>query len=589
MSIHLHRCAIALIVALACLVAAPTAHANGVLLTGSGAGDASATPRLVTLKEHRVTAVIRDQVAEVTVEQTFFNHSSRQLEGNYLFPLPEGAVVSEFAMTMMGTMVQGEVLEAKAARRIYESIVRRQRDPGLLEYVGRGLFRARVFPIEANKPLTIKLTFQQVLLDDAGTLEMRYPLATDRMNGASVDRVVMDFSVTSSIDLKAIYSPSHKFDVARTGEREARLTFESAGQRQTRDILLYLGRSPDAVGISMLSAKGPGEDGTFMAVLAPPQSAADGQRVAKDIVFVLDTSGSMEGEKIDQARRALAYGVRTLMAEDRFNVLSFSTAVRPFRDGLIPATRDAREAAAAWIDGLQASGGTNIEAALTAALRTARVERSLDIVFITDGKPTVGTQDATALERLVTRKEGPTARIYTFGVGYDLDVALLDRLADATHGTRDYVAPDEDLEIVTSRFFRKVKQPVFRDVTIDLGPGVYDVYPSKIDDLFAGTQVVVFGRYREPGARTIELRGLLGTRRTTLGAAATLVAEGGPEYLQRLWANRKVAYLLDELRLRGTNQELVDEVVRLATKHSIVTPYTSGLVVEDRELADAVE
>jgi Ca-activated chloride channel family protein len=562
---------------------APPARANGIMVTGSP-GEGPGRQRLrtpVRLTQHRVDATVTDTVAEVTVEQTFFNDSGRQLEGTYLFPLPEGAAVGKFSMTMLGKMVQGEIIEAKQARRIYEGIVRRSRDPGLLEYMGRGLFRARVFPIEPRKDLTIKLTFQQVLPEDAGTIEWRYPLATDRMNGAPVDRVFVKVDVESSVDLKAIYSPTHTAEVQRSGDRAASVTYERSGLRQSKDFLLYVGRSPDAVGFSFLSHKAPAEDGTFMTVLAPKVEVKAADRVPKDIVYVLDTSGSMAGEKIQQAREALKYGVRTLDAGDRFDVIAFSTGVRPFREKLVQATPDVREAAAAWIDGLGASGGTNIAGALVEAMKRKSAGRLFMVVFITDGRPTVGDRDAAAILARVEAENAANVRVFTFGVGYDLDVALLDRIAEATNGARDYVTPGEDIEIVTGRFFRKVAQPVLSNVRVEMGEGVYDVYPQKLPDLFAGGQVVVFGRYRAAGERLIRLTGDVAGKPVTYDYEAKFRGGEGAGFLPRLWAHRKVAFLLDEIRLHGENEELVNEVVRLATRHAIVTPYTAGLVVED--------
>jgi Ca-activated chloride channel family protein len=484
---------------------------------------------------------------------------------------------------MGGQMVEGTVMKAEDARRIYEDIVRRRRDPGLLEWAGRGLFQARVFPIEPHADLTIRLTFQQVLPEDDGTLEFRYPLATSRLGAAPVENVLVDVVVKSDVDLRAVYSPSHDVGVVREGERSARITYERAGRVQDRDFLLYVSRSPDDVGFSLISHKAPGEDGTFMAVIAPRTEVAAGALQPKDVVFVIDTSGSMAGPKIEQARRALVFGVRTLQPQDRFSVVAFSTGVHAFRDGLAAATPDVREAAVQWIEALQAGGGTNIEAALRHALSQLAPGRLPMVVFLTDGRPSVQTQDAEALVKIAEGDNRAKARIFTFGVGHDLDVRLLDRLAESSRGARDYVTPEEDIEVVTGRFFRKVQQPVMTNVRIELGEGVHDVYPTQLPDLFAGGQVSVLGRYRTPGVRTILLRGVVAGREVVIEHSATLASDPTAPFLPRLWAHRKVAFLLDQIRLHGANAELVDEVVRLATHHGIVTPYTAGLVVEEAE------
>lgn len=584
------------------------ASANGILVTTVRRGDQTGPDRAeplptpttqqpnrlriarrtpVTLKGHSVTAVVNDNVAEVTVEQVFHNSSGRQLEGTYLFPLPEGASVSQWAMTMGGKMVQGEIMEASRARRIYEDIVRRRRDPGLLEYMGRGLFKARVFPIMPRSDLTIRLTFQQVLPEDGGTLEFRYPLATDRFNHTPVQSTVIDIKVDSSVDLKAIYSPTHSVEVTRNGDRKARIGYERSGRKQDKDLVVYIGRSTDGVGFSVQSHRPIGKDGTFMMVLAPRTEVPADQLIPKDVVYVLDTSSSMAGPKMEQARRALQYGVRLLRPDDRFNVIGFATNIYPFQDEMKAATSQMKEAAVKWIDGMQPRGPTNIDGALKAALALrGEGDRLFMIVFITDGKPTVVERDPNKILANVKAANSANTRIFTFGVGYDLDVSLLDRIAEATRGARDYVRPDEDIEVVTGRFFKKVEQPVLSDVSIDYGPGVVEVFPRQLPDLFAGTQVVVFGRYKESGDRTIRLKGKVGSKVVSIEYQATLRNGEGAGYLPRLWAHRKVAFLLDEIRLHGANRELIDEVIRLATRYAIVTPYTAGLVVEENEMID---
>ncbi len=588
----------ALLIASMALFAAPTAQANGILVADAP-GLVPDFPRRqphrhirrvppVRLKGHSVTASLNDRIASVTVEQVFHNHSGRQLEGTYLFPLPEGAVVSKFAMTMFGKMVQGEIIERNKARAIYESIVRRRRDPGLLEYMGRGLFRARVFPIEAHKDLTIRISYQQVLPEDGGTIEFRYPLATDRMNTSVVENVNVNLEVQSSVDIKTIYSPSHTIEIKRDGEKGGRVSFERTRQRQDRDFLLYIGRSPDAVGFSLQSHKEAGKDGTFMAVFAPRMRVEAKDRVPKDVIYVVDKSGSMAGPKMDQAKKALQYGVRMLRKGDRFNVLSFSSNIYPFRDALVDATKEMKEAAVKHIEGLEPAGGTNIDGALQQALAMRKGERLFMVVFLTDGKPTFEERNPDKIVANVKAANSANTRIFTFGVGYDLDVHLLDRIAETTNGTRDYVAPGEDIEVVTGRFFRKVDQPVLSDVKLELGSGVYDVYPKRLPDLFAGGQVTIFGRYKEAGDKTLLLRGKLGAREIVYEHNSNFTAKDGADYLPRLWAHRKVAFLLDDIRLRGQNKELVDEIIRLATRYAIVTPYTAGLVVEESELEGRV-
>jgi Ca-activated chloride channel family protein len=558
-----------------------TALANGIIVESTPPSTPERQPLPpVRLQAHRVTATIRDRVANVTVEQVFFNHSPAVLEGTYLFPLPRDAVVGEFAMTMGDRLVEGEVLEASRAREIYNSIVRRRRDPGLLEYVGRSLFRARVFPIAPQKELRVRLSYQQVLEEKAGTIELRYPLASKRLNHSAVESVVIDVGFESSVDLKSVYSPSHPVAVDRNGERNARVTFERGNVTADRDFVVFFGRSPDALGFTLLSSKPAERDGTFLAVLAPRLALDKSDIVPKDVVYVLDVSGSMEGEKLAQAKQALRHGIELLRESDRFNVVAFSSDWTALRSGLGRATERAKQAANGWIDNLQASGSTGLEAALSHALRMGERERLFLVVLLTDGLPTVGIKQPAAILERVKEANRARARVFTFGVGYDLDVKLLDRIASVTGGERDYVAPHERIDAVTARFFHRVDRPLLTDVQVELGPGLVQVYPKRMPDLFAGGQVVLLGRYKGSGSRTIRVRGKHRGKEMVYEYEGRLSDAHGTPYLERLWAHRKIAFLLDEIRLQGENPELRQEVIALATLHAIVTPYTAGLVVE---------
>jgi len=556
-----------------------TALANGIFVESTPPTREQPLPP-VRLKDHRVTATILDRIADVTVEQVFFNHSHAVLEGTYLFPLPRGAVVGEFAMTMGDRLVEGEVLEAGRAREIYNSIVRRRRDPGLLEYVGRSLFRARVFPIAPRKELRVRLSYQQVLPESAGTIELRYPLASKRLNHSAVESVVIDARFESAVDLKSVYSPSHRVAVMRDGERKARVTFEQGNVAADRDFVVFFGRSPDAVGFSLLSSKPAGRDGTFLAVLAPRLALDESDIVPKDLVYVVDVSGSMEGPKLAQAKKALRHGIELLREGDRFNVVAFSSDWKASWNELRAATGGAKQAAGSWIDGLQASGSTGLEAALSHALRMGDPERLFLVVLVTDGLPTVGIKKPDRILARVRDGNRAKARVFTFGVGYDLDVKLLDRIAEATGGERAYVAPHERIDAVTARFFRRVDRPLLTDVSVEFGPGLVQVYPKRMPDLFAGGQVVLLGRYAEAGSRTIRVRGKHRGQDVLYEYRGSLADSPKAPYLERLWAHRKIAFLLDEIRLHGENKELRDEVIALATRHAIVTPYTAGLVVE---------
>ncbi|MHC4818854.1 MAG: VWA domain-containing protein, partial [Planctomycetota bacterium] len=444
------------------------------------------------------------------------------------------------------------------------------------------------FPIEPRQDLTIRLVFQQILPENAGTLELRYPLARTHLDAADAPRVSIAVEIESTVDLRTVYCPSHAVEAVRDGKRKARIAWEGDCTAQDKDFLLYIGRSKDSVAFSLLSNRQAGEKGTFLAVLSPVAEAKPEEILPKDVVYVLDVSGSMRGPKLEQAKAALRFGIRGLREKDRFNIVAFSTEARSFRRGLVDVDPEVKDAAVAWVDSLEAGGGTALDEALQVTLRRMRTGERLPIVaLLTDGLPTVGLRDPLRIVKRVQEINRAQARIYVFGVGFDQNVAFLDRIARTTRAAREYITDgQDDLELVVSRFFKRIEQPVLSDIELNLGEGVSEVYPRKLPDLFAGDQLVVMGRYDQPGPRTVWLTGRLQGKRMAYSYQGVLAERKEIRPLPRLWAERKVEFLLEQLDLHGPNRELVDEVVHLGKKHTIVTRYTSGLVVEDGELAE---
>ncbi|HZS00471.1 MAG TPA: VIT domain-containing protein [Chloroflexota bacterium] len=542
----------------------------------------------VRIESVAVDATVSDGVATTRVTQTFRNSGDRDQEAVYVFPLPGDAAVSDFALWVDGERWEAELLDRDRARQLYESIVRQRRDPALLEYVGRGAFQARIFPVPPGGTRQVTLEYTQALAADAGTTRYSYPLGATASAGdpraaapgpgAPLQSLAATVRLRSAQPLRAVYSPTHDVAVQRPSENEAVVSFEAANvvPRGSFDLVYSAGR--DAVSATLLSYRRAPEEGTFLLVLAPPQRAE--QVAAKDVLLVLDTSGSMQGVKIEQARAALRYVLEHLNADDRFNVISFNSVVDSFAPGLQPMA--ARPDALAYVDGLRAEGGTNIHEALLTALRQAEPERPTLLVFLTDGLPTNGVTDINRIIRDVGNAVTPNVRLFAFGVGYDVNTVLLDRLARENHGTSDYVKPEENLEERLSAFYTKVASPVLTDLRLDLGRPTHDLYPDPLPDLFAGQQLLVVGRYASGGPTTVTLEGTIDGRRERLTFDdLTLVDDDRRQsYLPGLWATRRIGYLLDQLRLLGTNRALVDEVVQLSTRYGIVTPYTSFFVNE---------
>jgi Ca-activated chloride channel family protein len=539
-----------------------------------------------SVKSMYIDVDIQRQVASTTIEQVFHNEANRDLEGMYLFPIPENASISKFTMWMNGEEVEGEVVEAKKARQIYEDIVRRLRDPGLLEYLGRDLFRARVFPIPAKGDVKIKIVYEEILEYDAGLVEYRHPLKCDGNRAKKIGQVSLAVHIESDVPIKSLYSPTHEID-QEIRKDEATCGFELNDEVLDRDFVLYYTVSEDDVGLNLLTHRSGGDDGYFMMLLAPGKLRDPDKIIAKDIVFVLDKSGSMKGEKIEQAKSAIAYCVNSLNNSDRFNIIAFSTNVMSYSEGLVKVSRGEKRKALEFIDDIEARGGTDINEALMTALDMPKSRNPRMIVFLTDGLPTVGETDVRRILANLS-DSNDTVRIFPFGVGYDVNTLLLDQISFDHRGAVDYIKPEEDIEVKVSRFYDKVSNPVLSDIGLEVsGIELFDVYPQQLPDLFSGTQLVVLGRYQGTGSKSITLTGHVGDEnRRLVYEGAFKRNETGFSFIPRMWANRKIAYLLSEIKLRGADKELVDEIIELSLEHGIVTPYTSYLILEEGTEAD---
>lgn len=547
------------------------------------------------VRRHQVTVTIDRQVATTEVDQTFFNPNDQRLEGSYLLPVPRGAKIDSFAMDIDGTLTEAELLDAAKARSIYEDIVRRMKDPALLEYAGQDLFKVRIFPLEPKKEKRVKLRYTQLLVADGGLVEYRCPLDAEKFSARPTDSVAVTVRLDAGGRLTTIHSPSHEVEVKRDGDRKAVVGFETRGLRGSADFRLLFGVEPaDDVGLGALVHRVAGEEEGTFALFASPAAVAK-PPLPKDIVFVLDTSGSMaEGDKIGQARRALEFCLRNLDPRDRFGVVRFATEAEPFAPGLLPADDASRDKAIAFVKGFKPIGGTAIADALAAGLKLVTAAPAADaaeparpcfVVFLTDGLPTVGQTDVEKLVAGVTEAVGKrTIRVFCLGVGTDVNTHLLDRIVHATRAAGQYVLPGEDLELKLASFYGKIASPVLTnlELAVEGDVRISKLHPGPLPDLFKGEQLVVLGRYTGSGRATLTLTGTMAgeQRRFTLTRSFP-EQDTDREFLPRLWAVRRVGSLLDQIRLHGESKELRDEAATLARQHGIVTPYTSWLILED--------
>ncbi|HNT53639.1 MAG TPA: VIT domain-containing protein, partial [Anaerolineaceae bacterium] len=512
----------------------------------------------------------------------------------YIFPLPLDAVVSEFTLWVDGQPVQGQVLSAEEARQTYQGIVSSLQDPALLEYVGQGALKASIFPIPSQGERRIELEYTQALTAENGLVRYTYPLNTEKFSLAPLESVSVTVSVQDPQSIRAVYSPSHTVDIQRPDQNSARISYEGTNVLPDTDFSLYYSLGEQQA-FHLFSYRTPNDpqdaDGFFMLLLAPNPKSID-QVIDKDILLVLDRSGSMEGEKFIQAQTAARFILENLNPGDRFYVTSFSSGIDTYANDLRPASEAG--SAVAWLNRQSAAGSTDINLALLDTAAVADRERPTYLIFLTDGLPTEGEINSASILDNFSRTAPANLRLFAFGVGYDVDTYLLDSLSQNHQGLSTYVKPGEALDEILSAFYARISTPVLTNLQLDFGPlSVYDLYPNPLPDLFRGSQVVVVGRYRDGGTVDVTLTGEVNgelmrfTYADQVFARDTTGQRGPITGLPRLWATRKIGYLLNQIRLRGVDEETVAQIVRLSIRYGIVTPYTSYLVTEPQLLGSA--
>lgn len=557
-----------------------------------------------------VRATVTGRIAQVEVEEWFRNDGGAVGEGDYLYPLPGEAVFSNFSLFQGDEELRGETMEAGEARRIYEEIVRRRRDPALIELAGHGLIRARVFPIGPGEVRRITLRYTQLLERAGGALQLRYAagVAREGVSGGPIVRphprppvldarhqpvdrranvddarpgaVSFTLVVEDGDRFRDPFSPTHPLRVER---REGRIRATPSGPL-TGDLSLFLPLAGREVGMTLATHRPAGEDGYFMLTLSPGEARA-ARAVSRDLTAVVDVSGSMSGEKLVQAQEALRQLLGTLHPRDRFRLIAFGSDVRTQEESWTPATSEALARARRWVDGLVAEGGTNIQGALAEAFRLEPRAEALPVVlFLTDGLPSVGEQDPERLAALAG-SGGGRARVFSFGIGFDVNTHLLERMSEAGRGAAEFVIPGESVETAVGQVALRIQHPMLTDLRIARQPvRLRQLVPGRLPDLFAGEDLVIFGRYvadRGTAEGPLEVVGSREGRQERFSMAAAFPSHREADgYVARLWAARRLGELDRTIRLEGASPELVEEARQLALRHGLVSRYSSYLVLE---------
>ena len=504
-------------------------------------------------------------------------------------------------MTLLvdGKEMPAKLLGADDARRTYEEIVRKNRDPALLEWIGTGMFKTSVFPVPPGAKRTVSLRYVQLCRKQEGMTDFLFPLSTAKYTSQPVEKINFRVSVESQEDIKNIYSPTHAVEIKRPDDRHAVVSYTAKDQVPASDFRLLYDIGRGKVSMRVLTYRpDKNQDGYFL-LLASPEIKAGSERPKKTVLLVMDRSGSMSGQKIEQVRAALKHVLNNLREGDLFNIIAFDSEVESFRPELQRYNDKTRREALGFAEGMYAGGSTNINEALRVSLaQLTDAGRPSYVVFLTDGLPTVGETNEMRVVANSKEFNKVHARVFCFGVGYDLNARFLDKLVRENFGQSEYVRPDENIEEHVARLYNRIESPVltgmkmrydFDAVKTEEGSPISRVYPREAVDLFAGDQLVVVGRYKKAGAAKVVLTGRIGDKEEQFDFPATFVEQSNDEslaFIEKLWAVRRVGEILDQMDLNGKNDELVKELVELATRHGILTPYTSFMADETTNIHD---
>lgn len=576
------------------LVAAPL-QAGPIFVPGQLEGDkftpAPGVPcHCYTIRFSTSTVTVEKDAAKVEVEEVI-DGPEKTIPAICLIPLPDGVNGGSIRVTWSNTGSEPKILgdatflDSAKAQKVYTAIARGGLTK-LLAFSGRPAIL--VPTIDLGGKGKISITFGMEVKNTQGVHTLTCPMPAAGYAAGPVERVTVNVHLTNKKPLRSIFSPTHTTTVTRKTPTDATATVKADRWTGMDDFRLYWAADTDALGLRVLAYRpSDKEDGYFM-LLGNPAGAAAERAVLKDVIFVMDTSGSMRGEKIEQARAALDYCIQHLDKTDRFNIVTFGTDVKTFKNDLVDATAEARKAARAFIEDVVAHGQTNIAGALQKALAGKAVEgRERIMIFVTDGAPTVGERSPDKIIEQV-KKQNAGTRIFVMGVGNDVNAHLLDQLAEVADGSSEYFAPREELDAKVAALYDRLSHPVLSGVRVSFGKsGAQQVLPSKVPVLFKGSEIMMVGRYKQSGKHTFTIAGTLAGQPVEYTCVADL-PKGEPgalatgdtnEFLAPLWAARQIGYLLQEIRLRGANKELVEEVIRLSKQYGIVTEYTEFIAM----------
>ena len=599
-------------------------NASHLVVPQSRAWDLSGIPGAVAVGIESVDARVEivERVATTHLEVRLSNPTGRDAEAVVLLPVPNGAAVSGFDFDGAAAEPTAELLPAAEARATYDDIVRRLKDPALLEFAGLDLLRSSVFPVPAGGKQRLRLTYTQVCDVDGARTDFVLPRSESLLGGGHGGARIpwsVEVVLRGATPVGAIYSPSHELEEplrsASTGGPVVVRTGGDAGLQPGAFRLSWL-RDTGAPEASLFAyPDADGDGGHFLLMAGVPARIADAERApSREVTVVIDRSGSMRGGKLDQAVAAALQVIEGLHAGEHFNLIDYSSQVGTFAAQPVPKNPETIAQARAYLERLRPTGGTNIHDALVEALRQASADDRIGVVlFLTDGLPTVGTRSEAVIGAAARAANDAGRRIFTFGVGEDVNAPLLDRISEDARGTTTYVDPGQDVELAVDGVFRKLHGPVLalpelRLVNADGTTNtrrLYSLCPPVLPDLYEGQSAILLGRYHGTEPLDLRLSGdFLGTEREFAFRFQLDKATTKNGFVPRLWASRRIAYLTEEVRQAGAElsaaqlagrvdlmaegryAELGEEILRLSTTYGVLSEYTAFLALEGSDLGD---
>ena len=531
----------------------------------------------------RVTVEVRidERVARTRTDQIFTNHAEWEVEGIYEFTLPEGAIITDLVLWIGDKRVQGLIMEKEEARRVYDDIVRQRIDPALIEQVTPNQFRLSIFPFPAKGSRRVEFEYMQLLDARNGRIDYTFPLAPETDQALQMELFVLRAHVRSQHAFQATTSGLPRLtEVGRPDAHTANVFYGDEDLTPREDFTLSLQRTGDLMLPTVLSFA-PEQDealGYYALWLPPLPELTEGDPLPRSLTFVIDISSSMQRGKLEAVKGALTAALQNLEARDLFNIVVFSHRADAFAAAPVPANRSNLESAAAFINQQDALGVSNFEAGLGRAMQQAfPAGRVNHVIFLTDGLPNLGEIELGPLSDLVGQWSGGQARLFTIGVGGDVDQNFLTVLAEEHGGESHFLSEEGDIEEALRELFEEFTFPVLLVDELSFGTAeIHDVHPRGVEALAAGRELFQVGRYQQGGLYTLSVSGQVGEKDVLVDYPLEFTdSDVSLELLPRLWAYQKVLALEEQIARFGPEQELLDDILALGLDYRLVTRRTS--------------